>query len=135
MIPQLLGLGEAGLNAEVEGFLLKAPNPTSTQVADFLILYRSGTARDDAAKALIAKGVNSATVASALNWLDTSSKINWNAVWGVLSVASGVMSGFHGYRRNQSVGWGVAWFVLGTILPVITPTIAVAQGYGKRKDK
>ena len=51
----------------------------------------------------------------------------------LLSVVSGVLSGYHGYRRNHSIGWGIGWFALGSLFPVITPTIAVAQGFGKRK--
>jgi hypothetical protein len=42
------------------------------------------------------------------------------------------VSGYHGYKRNNSIGWGIAWFALGGIFPVITPTIAFAQGFGKR---
>ena len=54
-------------------------------------------------------------------------------VWGVLSTLSAAASGFHGYRRNNSLGWGVGWFILGGICPVLTPTVAVAQGFGKPK--
>ncbi len=50
-----------------------------------------------------------------------------------LAVASAAVSGFHGYRRNKSVGWGIAWFFLGGLFPVIVPTIAVAEGFGKPK--
>lgn len=52
----------------------------------------------------------------------------------LLATASAVVSGYHGYKRNNSVGWGIAWFGLGAIFPVITPTIAFAQGLGKRKS-
>lgn len=58
-----------------------------------------------------------------------------NTVWGVLSAVSSMASGYHGYKRNNSVGWGVAWFVLGGLFPVITPTVALAQGFGKRKGR
>ncbi|KKN61344.1 hypothetical protein LCGC14_0522760 [marine sediment metagenome] len=53
--------------------------------------------------------------------------------WGILSTASGAVSAYHGYKRNNSVGWALVWFALGSFFPVITPVIAVAQGYGKRK--
>jgi len=56
-------------------------------------------------------------------------------VWGLISAASAGLSGVHGYRRNNSVGWGIAWFVLGGLFPVITPTVAFAQGFGKRKGR
>lgn len=56
------------------------------------------------------------------------------AAYGMLGAVSAAASGFHGYRRNRnSLGWGVAWFALGGMFPVITPTIAVAQGFGKVK--
>jgi len=55
------------------------------------------------------------------------------AVWGVLSTASMAACAFHGYRRNDSVLWGVGWGALGALFPVITPAIAVAEGFGVRK--
>ena len=49
-----------------------------------------------------------------------------------LSVASAVVSGYHGIKRhNGSVWWGLLWFGLGGIFPVVTPVIAVAQGFSK----
>jgi hypothetical protein len=42
-------------------------------------------------------------------------------------------SAFHGYRRNQSVLWSLVWFGLGYASPLITPVVAVAQGFGKKK--
>jgi hypothetical protein len=56
----------------------------------------------------------------------------YSVVWGVLSAVSAGVSGYHGYKRNNSLGWGVAWFLLGGLFPVITPTVAFAQGFGKR---
>ncbi len=41
---------------------------------------------------------------------------------------------FHGYRRNQSIGWALLWGVFGYALPLGTNVIAVAQGYGKSKN-
>ena len=38
------------------------------------------------------------------------------------------VSAYHGYKRNESVGWALWWGFLGGIAPIITPTIAVAQG-------
>lgn len=48
-----------------------------------------------------------------------------------VSLASAAASGYHGYKRNQSVGWAVGWFVLGGMFPIVTPVIAVAQGFAK----
>lgn len=53
--------------------------------------------------------------------------------WGVLGTASMAASAFHGYRRNQSIGWALVWGLLGATFPVITPTVALAQGFGQSK--
>lgn len=55
------------------------------------------------------------------------------ALWGVASTASMAASAYHGYKRNRSVGWALAWGLCGALFPVITPVIAVAQGFGERK--
>jgi hypothetical protein len=125
-------LGLTGLDQEVDGFLLRTPTPGSTEVANFLKLY-PGDSRDQAARALIAKGVPAATVASALTWLTTAERWKSSTAWSMLSVASGAASAYHGYKRNQSIGWGVWWFLMGSIFPIITPAIGLAQGFGKRK--
>ena len=51
----------------------------------------------------------------------------------ILGAVSMAASAFHGYKRNQSVGWAVWWGLMGSFFPVITPTIALAQGFGKEK--
>jgi hypothetical protein len=53
--------------------------------------------------------------------------------WAAVSTASMATSAFHGYKRNQSVGWALWWGMCGALFPVITPAIAVAQGFGDRK--
>lgn len=50
----------------------------------------------------------------------------------VVVLASVAASTFHGYRRNQSVGWAVWWGLMGGLFPIVTPAIAVAQGFGKK---
>lgn len=40
-------------------------------------------------------------------------------------------SAFHGYKRNNSIGMALVWAACGYITPVLTPVIAVAQGYAK----
>lgn len=120
------------LDAEIDGFLLRSPSPSATSVGEFLRLY-DGSSRDEVARRLIARGVSSSAVSGALTWLDASSKINTSKIWGALSVVSGAASAYHGYRRNQSIGWGVWWFIMGSVFPVITPAIGLAQGFGKRK--
>lgn len=57
------------------------------------------------------------------------------AVWGTLATASLVASTYHGYRRNNSLGWALWWGLMGSLFPVVTPTVAVAQGFAKRKGR
>jgi len=52
-------------------------------------------------------------------------------IWQILSVASSGLSAFHGYRRNNSIGWAIGWAILGGMFPVVVPAIAFAQGFGK----
>ena len=56
-------------------------------------------------------------------------------IYRVLSPISAAISGFHGYKRHQNgdhpILWGVAWFALGGLFPVITPVIGAAQGFTK----
>lgn len=40
---------------------------------------------------------------------------------------------FHGYRRNKSIGWAIAWALLAGLSPIITTGVAVAQGFGQPK--
>lgn len=53
-------------------------------------------------------------------------------MWGLLSTVSAAVSGYHGLKRHHgSIGWGLAWFALGGMFPILVPTIGFAQGYGK----
>ncbi len=58
-------------------------------------------------------------------------------IFGIASLAliSGVISGIHGWNRDKTsiAAWG--WFTLGSMFPVITPVVAIAQGYGKRRGR
>lgn len=40
---------------------------------------------------------------------------------------------YHGYKRNQSIGWALAWGAAGYLSPVITGVVSYAQGFGKKK--
>jgi hypothetical protein len=52
----------------------------------------------------------------------------------VLTLGSAVASAYHGTRRNDgSVFWGVVWFALGAVFPVLTPAVGYAQGFGQRR--
>ena len=126
----LLGF-EAG--APVDLFLLAHPKPTSGNIADFLRAYPED--RGDAAQHLLARGVDPKAVSAALSWLEAGErmKTNWPKIGGILSLASGAASAYHGYRRNDSIGWATVWFIAGSALPVFVPVIALAQGFGKSK--
>jgi hypothetical protein len=56
--------------------------------------------------------------------------------WEVAGAISGAMGAYHGYKRhNGSIGWAIGWSFLGGLLPVFTPAIALAQGFGKPLKK
>jgi hypothetical protein len=57
----------------------------------------------------------------------------WPVFWGAAALASAGASAYHGYKRNESVGWAVVWGILGSMFPIITPAVALAQGFGKPK--
>lgn len=56
-----------------------------------------------------------------------------NAALAVLSVAGGAAGAYHGYKRTDSAGWAVGWFVFGSFLPVLALPIALAQGFAEPK--
>lgn len=57
-----------------------------------------------------------------------------SSLWSLLSIAGGAAGAYHGYKRNrESIGWAIGWGLLGSMFPVITVPIAVAQGFGKAK--
>ncbi len=133
MMVQLLGLGDAALDAAIAGFLLKSPQPSSTEVSDFLKVVPAGDQRTAAAQELIAKGVPAQTVSMALQWLATTDQWKWSTVKGIAAVAGSAAAAFHGYRRNQSIGWALVWALFGGVFPIFTNVVALAQGFGKRK--
>lgn len=52
-------------------------------------------------------------------------------LFAIVDTASMAASAYHGYKRNNSIGWALWWGFCGTIAPIITPVIAMAQGFGK----
>jgi hypothetical protein len=52
--------------------------------------------------------------------------------WAYLAAVSSALSAYHGYKRNLSVPWAVGWGLAGALFPVITPAVALAQGFGRR---
>lgn len=118
----------------IDTFLLAHPAPTSGNVSDLLLAY-APEARAGVAQELISRGIDARVISGALSWIETRNKIqiNWPKIAGVMALVSASASAYHGYRRNQSIPWAMWWFLMGSIFPVFTPIIALAQGYGERK--
>lgn len=54
--------------------------------------------------------------------------------WYRIFAAAGTVVGvYHGYKRNDSVGWAIGWGLLGGLVPEFVIPIALAQGFGERK--
>lgn len=51
--------------------------------------------------------------------------------WSLLSTTGLVTGAYHGYRRNNSIGWAIGWALLGGLFPFITIPVSLAQGFGK----
>ena len=56
-----------------------------------------------------------------------------SALWGIVSVVAMGASAYHGYKRNESIGWAIGWGLLGAMFPIITVPVAIAQGFGQKK--
>ncbi len=54
-------------------------------------------------------------------------------LYGLASIAGAGLGAYHGYKRNNSVGWAIGWAVLGGLFPIITIPVSMAQGFGERK--
>lgn len=57
------------------------------------------------------------------------------SLYGLASLAGTGIGAYHGYKRNNSVGWAIGWALLGGIFPIIVIPVAYAQGIGKRKGR
>ena len=53
--------------------------------------------------------------------------------YGIAGIAGAAIGAYHGYKRNDSVGWAIGWSLLGSLFPVIVIPVAYAQGIGERK--
>lgn len=97
--------------------------------------------RNDVAVKAIALGGDAAVINSQLVGIQNSAQAAQafkvsepvRVVWSVLATASFAASVYHGYKRNDSVGWAIVWGFFGALFPVITPVIAFAQGFGQPK--
>ncbi len=53
--------------------------------------------------------------------------------YALAGVAGTAIGAYHGYKRNDSVGWAIGWALLGGLFPVVVIPVAYAQGIGERK--
>jgi hypothetical protein len=53
--------------------------------------------------------------------------------YGIAGIAGAAIGAYHGYKRNDSIGWAICWSLLGSLAPVIVIPVAYAQGIGERK--
>lgn len=70
-------------------------------------------------------------MSSSSSSLDPSTVRTLQVVGAAAGVVGGALGTYHGYARNHSIGWALAWGVLGSLAPVIVVPIALAQGLGK----
>lgn len=117
----------------VSAFLQTTPDPSSSDVASFFQTFPDRGARHAAAQALVTSGVDVNTVAHALTYVNTVDDMPASYIRGVLTLAAASTALYHGYRRNDSLGWGLVWFGSGIIFPLVTSVVSLAQGYGRRK--
>jgi hypothetical protein len=63
----------------------------------------------------------------------TALKRTLAVAYGLASIAGTAVGAYHGYKRNDSVGWAIGWALLGGLFPVVVIPVAYAQGIGERK--
>jgi len=64
---------------------------------------------------------------------DSAQRLLIKTVYPVLSLAGLVTGIYHGYKRNNSAGWALAWGLFGSVMPFISVPLSIAQGYGEKK--
>ena len=67
--------------------------------------------------------------------LDKYMSSPWFTVYKILSIVGATTGAYHGYKRNDSVGWAIGWFLLGGAFPFITIPVSLAEGYAKPHSK
>lgn len=63
---------------------------------------------------------------------DNQLGIDVSPIWAAASTAGAAIGAYHGFKRNDSVGWAIGWGVLGAMFPIFVIPIALAQGLGKK---
>lgn len=52
-----------------------------------------------------------------------------------LGMVGAIAGAYHGYKRNESVGWAIGWGFFGSILPFVALPVAYFQGFGKKEKR
>jgi len=152
--PQIyrLELNETGCAGCALGISDETATQIGTKLATQLMTFSSDIAaalqpfsaedRQKIIAAYLAAGGDSSKLQSAQETLDRYSAGGtihgarpYAIAWSILGTASMAASAFHGYRRNKSVGWALWWGLMGSLFPVFTPAVALAQGFGKPKRR
>lgn len=131
----LLGytLGAEGAELDMIAAQLIAADASMSDIEEAMRTLTSGEVERLATK-LLALGADPWRVNTAKNSVLRGKRVKSTAaIWGILGTASMAASAYHGYKRNQSIGWALVWGFFGAVAPVITPVIGIAQGFGKRK--
>lgn len=130
---QLLGFGDTKLDSQVsglvDGFLAKSPNPSVDELTAFLKLL-SGEERDAATRILVTRGVHPMTVSTAMA---APRQAAWSTFRQWAPIVAAAAAGIHGYRRNDSILWGLWYFAWASIFPIATSALTIAQGWGVSK--
>ena len=138
------GFGTLGLTEDDKNKLAQQVKDASTSfmtfdVKNILAAIADANDRSDVALKAIALGGDAATINSALSSIQGDVQFAKAfqvskpvaIFWGIASTASMAASAYHGYKRNDSIGWALWWGFMGALFPIITPTIALAQGFGQ----
>jgi hypothetical protein len=65
--------------------------------------------------------------------VDERGGITISPFYAAVGTAATVAGAYHGYKRNNSVGWAIVWGLLsGPFWPIAVP-VMLAEGFGKRK--
>ena len=59
----------------------------------------------------------------------------FRTAYSILSILGATTGAYHGYKRHDSVGWAIGWFLLGGVFPFLTIPLSLAEGYGQPHDR
>lgn len=62
-----------------------------------------------------------------------SADSSWDSVRNAVGTVGLGLGAYHGYKRNDSIGWAIVWALCGSAVPIIP--IAFAQGFAEPAGK